>query len=336
MSTQPSAASLRRAAPSRKQLLVFVGLVLLLTGAALPWLTADTPFVLVLACNALIAALLAVSLDMLMGNTGLLSFGHGAWFGLGAYVTGILAKHLSEQMLITVPLAMLTAFLLASAVGFIFVRQLGKAFAILTLAFGQVLYALVFIASRYTGGEDGLQGVPQPLLAGLRVSSYSAWYWLLYASLVVALAVLFWARRSPLGKAWLGLTDNAERAAFIGIDVFRLKFMAYVGSATVAAYAGGVFALFNGAATPDTLHWFESGKILMYVVLGGVGSIFGPALGAVFFTVAEHYVSSFTDSWLIYFGAIFVVVVIVAPGGLAGLLRSAQSRLARRSDRGLK
>lgn len=332
MSAQPNATLVTARGSVRRTVLLSIGAAALAFGAALPWLTTGAPFILVLACHALIAALLAVSLDMLMGNTGLLSFGHGAWFGLGAYVTGLLAKHVSTELLVTVPLAILVAALLALAVGFVLVRQIGKAFAILTLAFSQVLYALVFIGSKYTGGEDGLQGVPAPSVFGHALSSNTFWYLLLYASVVAILVGLFWVRRSPLGKAWLGLTDNPERAAFIGLDVFRLKLMAYVASAGVAAYAGGLFAFFNGAASPDTLHWFESGKILMYVVLGGVGSIYGAALGAIVFTVAEHYVSSVTDSWLIYFGALFVFVVIVAPGGIAGLLRPIWQRLASPPD----
>jgi branched-chain amino acid transport system permease protein len=317
-------------ASNRKRILALLGISALVVGAFLPWLTQGAPFVLVLASHALIAALLAVSLDMLMGNTGLLSFGHGAWYGLGAYATGLLAKHFSTELIIILPLAMLTAVLVAFAVGFVLVRQIGKAFAILTLAFSQVLYALVFIGSKVTGGEDGLQGVPSPTIFGTEFSSSSFWYWLLYGSLVVVLFLSFVVRRSPLGGAWLGLTDNPERASFIGLDVFRLKLLAYVGSAGLAAYAGGMFALFNGAASADTLHWFESGEILMYVVLGGVGTMFGPALGAIVFTVAEHYVSSFTSAWLIYFGALFVVVVIVAPGGIAGLLRPLWKRITKR------
>src|SRR5690606_7225050 len=127
----------------RKRALLFVGLGGLVAGAFLPWISQGAPFVLVLACHALIAALLAVSLDMLMGNTGLLSFGHGAWYGLGAYTTGLLAKHLSPEMVVVLPLAVLTAVLIAIAVAFILVRPIGKAFAILTLALGQVFYPLV-------------------------------------------------------------------------------------------------------------------------------------------------------------------------------------------------
>jgi branched-chain amino acid transport system permease protein len=158
------------------------------------------------------------------------------------------------------------------------------------------------------------------------VVDQNAWYWLLYVLLIGFLALALMLRRSPLGRAWLAIRTNPERARFIGIDVPHLKVIAYAGSAALASLAGALFALFNGATAPDVMSWFQSGKILMYVVLGGVGTIIGPALGAGVFTFAEHYVSSLTQWWLIYFGGIFVIVVIVAPGGLYGLLQMAWRR----------
>jgi branched-chain amino acid transport system permease protein len=155
---------------------------------------------------------------------------------------------------------------------------------------------------------------------------------LLLAVLVVMVAGLLYLRATALGKAWLGLRDNAERARFIGIDVFRLKLIAYAISATLAGIGGVFFVLFNGAVTPEALSWFQSGKILMYVVLGGVGSVVGPALGAVVFTFAENAISSFTSAWLVYFGALFVLVVVVAPGGLHGLLKPLWTRLVSRDE----
>jgi branched-chain amino acid transport system permease protein len=281
-----------------------------------------------------IAAIVAVSLDMLTGNTGLLSFGHAGWFGLGAYTAGLLSQALTTEMLVIVPMAIVLAILLSWAVGQILVRQIGKAFAILTLAFSQVLYALVFVFSSYTGGEDGLQGVPVPTLLGFDVADPKVWYWLLYASLLASLYLALHIRRTPLGKAWLGIRENTERAYFIGLNVNLLKLLSYIFSSAMAAFAGSLFVLFNGATSPEILHWFESGKILMYVVLGGIGTIVGPALGAVVFTFAEHYISSYTDAWLIYFGALFVVIVIVAPGGIFGLLRPVWERLTQRNERG--
>ncbi len=296
-------------------------------GATLPLWTADQPFMLMLASHAVIAAMVALSLDLLTGNTGLLSFGHAAWYGFGAYAAGLLSKVLSPEMLIVLPLVVLAACVIAFVIGAILVRQIGKTFAILTLALSQIFYALVFVLSDWTGGEDGLQGVPLMTIFGQQVVSPQAWYWLLYGVLIAALAGALYLRTSPLGRAWLAIRDNTERARFIGIDTARLKLISYTFSAGLASLAGGLFVLFNGAVSPDVLHWFESGKILMYVVLGGVGTIVGPVVGAAVFTFTEHYVSSYTDAWLIYFGGLFVIIVIVAPGGLFGVAGSLLARL---------
>jgi branched-chain amino acid transport system permease protein len=282
----------------------------------------------------MIAAIVALSLDLLTGNTGLLSFGHAGWYGFGAYAAGLAAKFATGELFLILPVVLLGAIVASLLIGVILVRQIGKTFAILTLALSQIFYALVFVLSDWTGGEDGLQGVPLMTAFGRQVTSPQAWYWLLYGALILALAGALYLRTTPLGRAWLAIRENTERARFIGIDAQRLKLMSYVISAALAALAGSLFVLFNGAVSPGVLHWFESGKILMYVVLGGVGTIVGPAVGAIVFTFAEHYVSSFTDSWLIYFGGLFVIFVIVAPGGLFGLAGSLASRLlARREGR---
>jgi branched-chain amino acid transport system permease protein len=311
----------------RMRPLLVLGVVAVVLCALVPVFTRDQPFLVVLASHALIAAMVAVSLDTLTGNTGLLSFGHAGWFGLGGYVTGLLSKSVTTEMLVLLPMAAVLIMVLSFIFGQIFMRQVGKAFAILTLAFSQVLYALVFVLSRITGGEDGLQGIPSPTIVGIKIAGPQAWYWLLLAFLIGFLALVLYLRVTPLGKAWLGVRENAERATFVGLNVFRLKVTAYVISAMLAAVAGGLFVLFNGAISPESLHWFESGKMLMYVVLGGVGTIVGPAVGAVIFTLAENYISSLTNSWLVYFGALFVFIVIVAPGGIFGLLRPYWERM---------
>lgn len=310
-----------------------LSVIVVVLGASMPMFLGNQPFMLMLASHAVIAAILAVSLDMLTGNTGLLSFGHAGWFGLGAYVAGLLSQVVTTEMLLLIPLAVLIAITIAWAVGQILVRQIGKAFAILTLAFSQVLYALVFVFSDYTGGEDGLQGVPIPTLAGIQITDPKVWFWLIYGCLIIVLATALYLRKTPLGQAWLGIRENSERAYFIGLNVTNLKLLSYMLSAGMAGFAGALFVLFNGATSPELLHWFESGKVLMYVVLGGVGTIVGPALGAIVFTFAEHYISSHTDAWLIYFGALFIAIVIVAPGGIFGLLKPLVQRGASRSPK---
>lgn len=329
-SIAPMTAELARVPAWRNPSLV-LGVLVVLAGATIPLWTENMPFMLMLACHGVIAALVAVSLDTLTGNTGLLSFGHAAWYGTGAYVAGLVAKHWTAEMAVVLPFTVMVAGVFAFAVGSVFVRQIGKTFAILTLAFSQVLFALVFIFSGITGGEDGLQAIPIPRLFGIPIVRQDVWFWLLYAILIVTICLLLYVRRSPLGRAWMGLKENTERAEFIGIDVRRLKLVAYLLSGCLGALAGGLYVMFNGATAPDTLHWFESGKILMYVVLGGVGTIIGPAVGAGIFTVAEHYVSSYTDAWLVYFGGLFVIIVIVAPGGIFGVFRPAWDRITGRA-----
>lgn len=325
---KPDTIAPERVAARRRYGLLIVAVALV--GATLPLWTASMPFALMLASHAVLAAIVALSLDLLMGNTGLLSFGHAAWYGFGAYVTGLASKYLTGEMLILLPLTVVAAALLATVIGFILVRQIGKAFAILTLALSQIMFAFVFVMSDITGGEDGLQGIPVPTAFGVSVVRPDVWYLILYGVLLLALLMTFHVRRSPLGKSWLAIRENTERARFVGMNVGFLKLLAYVVSASLAALAGGLFVLFNGAASPDMLHWFESGKILMYVVLGGVGTIIGPVLGAAVFTVAEHYVSSLTSAWLIYFGGFFVLIVIVAPGGIFGVLSNLWTRTTMR------
>ncbi|MBB6309218.1 branched-chain amino acid ABC transporter permease [Xanthobacter tagetidis] len=318
--------ALERRASGRGLLIAGAALVAV-AGALVPFWTTGAPFLLMLASQAVIAAILALSLDLLTGNTGLLSFGHAAWFGFGAYVAGLLAKLVTPEMLIVVPTTVIAACLVAAVTGAVLVRQIGKTFAILTLALSQIMFALVFVASDITGGEDGLQGVPVMTVLGQPVVQAQTWYWLLYGVLLAALAASLHIRRSPLGRAWLSIRENAERARFIGIDVNGLKLLAFVMSAGLGALAGALLALFNGAASPDLLSWFESGKILMFVVLGGVGTLVGPVLGGIVFTFAEHYVSSLTSAWLIYFGGLFILIVIVAPGGIFGVLGHAWRRM---------
>jgi len=310
--------------------------LLVVAGAMVPLAAQNSPFLILLACHALIAGIVALSLDILTGNVGLLSFGHAAWYGFGAYGTGLAAKYVTAEMLLALPLTAACTAIAALAIGWILVHQVGKTFAILTLALSQIVFAAVFVFSDLTGGEDGLQGIPMPTLLGHAIVRAEAWFWLLCLILILALALALAVRRSPMGKTCLAIRDNTERARFIGINVNRVKLLAYASSAALAAVAGGLFALFTGAASPDLLHWTESGKILMYAVLGGIGTLVGPVIGAAVFTFTEHYVSSWTSTWQIWFGGFFVLAVIAAPGGLFGLGASLWQKLARRAAKATK
>lgn len=312
---------------SRPPTPAIVGALVVAAAYGIPFATVGAPFLLNLATLALIAAIAAISLDLLMGNTALISFGHAGWYGLGAYVGGLFAKLVSTDIVLVLVASVGVAALVSFLIGLILIRQIGKTFAILTLAFSQILFSLVFVASSVTGGEDGLQGVPQPTCFGWSISDPRVWYWLVLSVVALLLAAAMFVRRSPIGTTWLAVRENEQRARFIGIGTFPLKLAAYVASASAAAVAGALFVLFSGSASPELLNWYESGKILMYVILGGAGTIVGPAIGAVAFTFAEHYVSAVSESWLIYFGGLFIVIVIVAPGGLFGLFTTVVRRV---------
>lgn len=311
-----------RHSPSGKQRIMrAIYIVLILLVIAVPFETAQAPFILNLATYGLIAAIVAISLDVLMGNTSLISFGHAGWYGLGTYTGGLFAKYVSADIVLALLACMIVAGIIAFVIGRVLITQIGKTFAILTLAFSQILFSLVFVASGVTGGEDGLQGIPQATFMGWQIASPDAWYWIVLGVVATLLLVAIGVRCAPIGKTWLAIKENEQRGQFIGLNTFRMKLSAYVVSACLAAMGGGMYALFAGSTSPDALNWFASGKILMYVILGGVGTIVGPAIGAIAFTFAEYYVSAVSESWLIYFGGLFVLVVIVAPGGLFGLLR---------------
>lgn len=190
------------------------------------------------------------------------------------------------------------------------------------------MYTAIFLAPEITGGEDGLQGIPAPTFFGYPITQFLTWYWILYGCVCAAVFVAISVRRSPLGNAWAAVKENPDRAQFIGMDVGNLKLISYVVSATLAACAGTLFAFFNGGVGSEMLHWFESGKILMYVILGGVGTFIGPVLGGIVFTIAQHYISSISNSWLIYFGVLIIALVLFAPKGLQGLWIALERRMA--------
>jgi len=325
-----SSSGTRPAADRRRPACMSPLLAVLAVGALLPFAVGSDSFLLVLLSHALIAGLVALSLDWLLGTTGLMSFGHAAWYGLGAYTAGVVAKSWSSDILLCLAAAMLAVVVLAAPVGAILVRQIGKAFAILTLALGQILYTAIFLAPGLTGGEDGLQGIPVPTFFGLQIAQFQTWYWILFACTVLAVALSLVVRRTPLGHALAAIKENPDRARFIGVRVTRLRLLAYVASAALAALAGALFAFFNGGVSPENLHWMESGKILMCVILGGVGTFIGPVFGGLAFTVAQHYISSVSNSWLIYFGLLMIGLVLFAPKGIHGIWQSAARRMRQR------
>jgi branched-chain amino acid transport system permease protein len=297
-----------------------------------------------LANDVVIWALFATSLNLLVGYTGLVSFGHAAYFGIGAYTTGILMKKVGISFLLAFPAAGLVAALFALAFGFFCVRLTKIYFAMLTLAFAQIVWAICFKWNEVTGGEQGMPEIPYPdfgwveraagalpLLGGYRTSDY---FYFLTLALVAA---CFWALKrivgSPFGRMLTTIRENPERAEFIGVNVRRYELAAFVLSGAFAGLAGGLFGIFNRGVFPDFAYWTKSSEVLIMTLLGGMGAFFGPAVGALVLLWLNQQIVSYTEYWPLILGTILVVLLFVFPGGLAGAAVLLWSRVGGRRAR---
>ncbi len=291
----------------------------------LPWLTADNPYAVVLAIDLLTAALFAASLHFIMGPGGMHSFGHAAYFGLGAYAAALLMLRGGLPM----EAALLLSPLVAAAGGLVFgwfsVRLSGVYLAMLTLAFAQIIWSVTFQWDDFSGGSNGLTGVwPAPWLADKR-----AFYGLTLALVVGGALLLRRVLFSPFGQAMRACRDSPLRADAIGIDVQRIQWLAFVVAALFAGLAGALFAFSKGSISPDAMAVGRSVDGLVMVLLGGVQSLAGPLVGAVSFTWLQDSVARATDYWRAMLGGIILLLVLAFPQGLAGFAEQLADRLAR-------
>ena len=297
----------------------------LVAALVLPWFVYP-PVALDIVCWALFAA----AVDLLLGFTGLLSFGHAAFWGGSAYATGLIALHSGLPFPVAVLGGAAFAAALAVPIGFLSVRLRGIYFAMVTLAFAQMVY---FIANQWreaTGGENGLQGIPRELF-GLDLSDPFFFY---YAALPFVLAGLFAAWRivrSPFGRVLMSIRDNPNRARALGYSIDRYKLLAFVLSAALSGLAGGLFTVGHGFASLQGVYWTTSGQAVMMVVLGGIGTLWGGAIGAALIVELNDYLATagFEETGIIT-GAIFIVVVLLFRRGVWG---TARDLLAARTSR---
>ena len=275
------------------------------------------PFFLQLLTEIAIIGLFATAFNLLMGFGGMVSFGHAAYFALGAYAAALLVKRAGWPMLLALPVSPVVAAAGALLFGFFIVRLSHTYFAMLSLAFGQIVYTVIFKWKTLTGGDDGLLDVwPPPAL-----KSPVAYYY--FAVGVVALAV--WALAaivdSPFGYALKAVRENPRRARFIGINVRRHQLVAFVISGAFSGLAGGLFAFYNGSVFPDFAYFTKSFEPLVVVLLGGVQSFGGPLAGAFAFKVLEWLISrQWPVYWPLFLGSVVIAVIVVLPQGFVGLL----------------
>ncbi len=323
----------RAGARDRPMPLVIGILALILSG--LPFLL--PPFYLLLVTEALIFALFASSFNLLFGYTGLLSFGHAAYFGIGAYSAGLLLRDLGFSLPVAIPVGMACAALAALIIGYFCVRLDEIYFAMLTLACAQILHSIVWHWNEVTGGSDGLDMIPRlPLkLPGLTidVGTIQGFYFFTLAVVALALVVLWVIINSPFGLALKGIRESAVRGEFVGIRVPRYRLAAFVISGAFSGLAGVLFSVFQRAVTPEAVYWTTSADPVLMSLLGGPRVFLGPAVGAGMFLFIKDLISAYTEFWMMSLGAVLIILVRFLPGGLGGFAwdvvnhRAARGRL---------
>ena len=294
--------------------------------AGLPWVLAR--YQLSILTDVLIFGLFALSLDLILGYTGMVSFGHAAYFGLGAYGSALVLIHFEQPIPVALLAGTLLAGIVAAPVGWFSTRARDIYFAMLTLAFAQLLYTVAYKWRDLTGGSDGIAGVPRTALFwnGPSLASPRAFYFVVAAALVLSLLACRALVASPFGRALQAIRENERRFVSLGRDPRLFKLVVFVIAAVFAGLAGALFAPFRGFASPEVMFWVLSGQGLMMVITGGIGTLIGPVVGAMVFILVQEILSSYTEHWMIFTGAIFVLMVIFLPGGLVGTARRLASR----------
>jgi branched-chain amino acid transport system permease protein len=279
-----------------------------------------------LGSRVLVLGLAAMSLNFLLGFTGVLSFGHAAYFGLGAYGVGMTLKYLAPSTPLAIVVGVIVGAVAAALVGALIVKLRGVYFAMVTIAFGQVFFFIAFRWNAVTGGDDGLTGwTRQALNLGVAnidiLGNDKAFYYLVLVFFAAAVGIMAFLLRSPFGRTLLAIRENERRARFLGIPVEQHIWLSFVISCLFVALAGTLYALLNNFTDPRALRWDQSGNFVIMAVLGGMRSFWGPLIGAAIFVVLQDYVSSHTENWMSFIGLFFVLIVLFFPRGVLGIIR---------------
>jgi branched-chain amino acid transport system permease protein len=291
-----------------------------------PWWLPFAGSYIELGTHVVVYALAAMALNFLLGYTGVLSFGHAAYFGLAAYGTAMTIKYLYPSTPLGMLVGVVVSTIAAAAIGPLIVRLRGVYFAMCTIAFGQVFYFIAFQWRSATGGDDGVSAWHRmPLDLGVAkidiVNNPKAFYFFVVTIFAVCAAAMAFLLRSPYGRTLLAIRENERRARFLGIPVDVHIWTSWIISCFFVSVAGTLFALMNNFVDPRALRWDQSGNFVIMAVLGGMRSFWGPLIGAAIFLFLQDYISSHTENWMSFIGLFFVLIVLFFPRGVLGLVR---------------
>ena len=304
--------------------------LILVVGAAALYATVANQYYLFLLTVGALTVIVGVGLNVLIGLTGQVSFGHVGFYALGAYATAILSARYGWNFWWTLPMGAVLTGVIGALLGLVALRVRGPYLAMVTIAFGQVFYYIAFQWSSLTGGDDGLRGFSrQPLDFGAFkidiLSSADNFYYFVLFCFALAVGAMAFILRSPFGRTMIAIRENERRARFLGIPVERHIWIAFTLSCFFMGFAGALYALVNNFADPRGLHYSQSGDFVMMAVMGGMRSFWGPLLGAAVFVVLQDYLSSITVNWMSFVGLLFVLVVLFFPRGLLGFLQRSKA-----------
>ena len=319
--------STARPAPGVTPRMRLLGALALAALIVYPWFVTD--YSRSLMAEIFIFAIFAMSLDLLLGYTGLASLGHAAFFGVGAYLVIITGAMFGLNAWLGVVLGVLAAAAAAGLIGYFCVRLSGVPFLMVTLAFSQLAYSIALKWRSVTGGTDGL-GLPvKPSLFGMSLFDAKVMYYLMLACFVVCFVALRRIVRSPLGLAFVGIRENEERMRAIGYPTRSYKLASFIIAGSFAGFAGGLYAIYNGFISPDAMYWSSSGDVLIMVMLGGTGTLLGPSIGAAIVLLLKNIVSAYSTHWPLIIGVVFIACVRYFPGGLWGALSRPRVRASK-------
>jgi branched-chain amino acid transport system permease protein len=294
-------------------------------------LATDSLYYLQLATEIIIIALLAMSLNILIGHTGLVSLGHAVFLGIGAYVSAIVMRDVYPTVWLGLLAAGAASALVAFVIGIFCIRLQGLYFAMITLAFSQAFYTVAFYWTDVTGGDDGMINIPRPDLVvfGFRysINGFAEFYYFTLIIVAALMLVMWRILYSPFGAVLRAIRENPERVEFLGLPVQRYKLLAFILSGTFGGLAGGLFAPFQGFISPELLYWTKSGEIVLMTILGGIHTFLGPAIGAAILIFVRDTVLNYTEYWRIVVGAILIACVLFMPGGVLGFLDEKRRRI---------
>jgi branched-chain amino acid transport system permease protein len=282
-------------------------------------------FMIYLTIRVMLLGIFALGYNLLLGRTGLLSFGHGAFYAAGAYGLGFFSLHLTSHPLLGILIGVLVAALLALMIGFFCVRHTEIYFAMLTLAFGMMVFSLIWNLRDFTGGDDGLVGIMRDAVSffglfKISIKSDRQYYFLVLVFFLLSAWAVHRIQNSPFGLALAGIRENPNRSEFAGVSVKNYRLTVFVISGAFAGLAGALETLLESNARPFMAHWSHSAEPILVSLLGGILSFAGPLVGSVFFIAMREIIQRFTENWMLWFGVVLLIVIMGFRGGIVGVI----------------